>query len=649
MLRQMWTRSSACMMRSGSRLGPAFPLSSLVKQQRTMCGVQPTRSFSYLSKLGRGSEKDKDRGGGKRRGWPYFLAMSFFSTTSVAAFYGESRTDLFGRFRSSSSGRHYAGSLAEELFDERKINLSTFPRDEEEEAGVAVVCANRPIEDRHFFSVLREREELFLRESSITSHSSAGMNNANNDVVKDKAAQRRKVKRGKVVLMGVLDGHGGWQASNYTAKIIGPLIEEAIVTRENRNIERMKREAEKRRGACSRRSGGRQGGRNKKDSFSFLLSEQEMEEALKEAFQKCDERVMEHLYSAFVMGFPGAFKVGACASAVVQYDDRIYFANAGDSRAVAASKQNDGVKVVLKTYDHSANDKAEQERIKQAHPGEANYVVAKAGGTAHYVKGKLMPTRGFGDSVLKDERFHPPPPTLDMGERHTESADGSFLTSARHLFGRKVSHGYTPPYTSSEPDVYSVKKQDVDVIIVASDGLWDDVESEEAADIALKPLAVENVPFWLPERCDDHLSDAPSLFRRRDDAGEEGLPPHLQFAFNMEKGHEKEGSDGRGDSQALAYRKPWRGGVIVGEEERKKEKEREVTRVEKDGTLKKGVYSEEIAARLVERALLNAIADVPPPQQGRGFNDPLHRLFFDDEARRRGYFDDITVIAYFPE
>mmetsp|Transcript_12404 Transcript_12404/g.33210 ORF Transcript_12404/g.33210 Transcript_12404/m.33210 type:complete len:96 (-) Transcript_12404:63-350(-) len=67
MLRQMWTRSSACMMRSGSRLGPAMSLSSLVKQQRTMCGVQPTRSFSYLSKLGRGSEKDKDRGGGKRR------------------------------------------------------------------------------------------------------------------------------------------------------------------------------------------------------------------------------------------------------------------------------------------------------------------------------------------------------------------------------------------------------------------------------------------------------------------------------------------------------------------------------------------------------------------------------------------------------
>ena len=62
--------------------------------------------------------------------------------------------------------------------------------------------------------------------------------------------------------------------------------------------------------------------------------------------------------------------------------------------------QNWGYQAVYMNNAHAAGEPAEQERLKKEFPDDPNIVVKKKSG-ACYVKGRLMPTRSFGDFHLK--------------------------------------------------------------------------------------------------------------------------------------------------------------------------------------------------------------------------------------------------------
>ena len=141
-------------------------------------------------------------------------------------------------------------------------------------------------------------------------------------------------------------------------------------------------------------------------------------------------------------------------------DNKLYVANAGDSKGVLLRRKDDGsfehIKV-SKTF--NANKSYEQERLKKQFKKDDDIVVCKRDDSkACYVKGNLMPTRAFGDLRLKhaDFNFHNHPPELGY---------------------RKPIPTYNGPYITHEPEITVIDLQKNDqYLILASDGLWDEIK-----------------------------------------------------------------------------------------------------------------------------------------------------------------------------
>jgi serine/threonine protein phosphatase PrpC len=125
-------------------------------------------------------------------------------------------------------------------------------------------------------------------------------------------------------------------------------------------------------------------------------------------------------------------------------DDVLHIAHVGDSRAVLAQ----GVKAVPLTSDHTASSAPEAERIHAADP---NATVTADG----YLYGELAVSRGLGSAHLK--------------------ADPS-----------KRAYVAVPEVTSIH-----LSPED-DFVVLATDGLWDQVSSQAAVAAARRSLAERN-------------------------------------------------------------------------------------------------------------------------------------------------------------
>lgn len=170
--------------------------------------------------------------------------------------------------------------------------------------------------------------------------------------------------------------------------------------------------------------------------------------------------------------FLRALRVGACALTLLVAPELVVVANCGDCQALLV---RDGVPRQLSRV-HNADQPEEQRRLREAHPGEADAFVCKrreeaptglkwlmvrayhgadeAMGklSACYVKGRLQPTRSFGDFYLKEE---------------------SFGNVCNRVGNTMVAQPSSPPYITSEPEVSTLERRAGDIVILASDGLWD--------------------------------------------------------------------------------------------------------------------------------------------------------------------------------
>ncbi|CAA0825395.1 Probable protein phosphatase 2C 28 [Striga hermonthica] len=165
----------------------------------------------------------------------------------------------------------------------------------------------------------------------------------------------------------------------------------------------------------------------KNNLFDNILNEPEFwtnpEEAIKRVFIATDNYILENVVCSAGRG-------GSTALAAILIDKtKLILANVGDSRAVLCSKGN--VKQV--TVDH------EPMREKKLVESKGGFVSNKPGNVPR-VDGQLAMTRAFGDEKVK-----------------------------QHI--------------TVEPDVTIEKiDEDTDYIILASDGLWKVLSSEEAVD-----------------------------------------------------------------------------------------------------------------------------------------------------------------------
>ena len=195
---------------------------------------------------------------------------------------------------------------------------------------------------------------------------------------------------------------------------------------------------------------------------------QDVHEGITKAFEKVEKEWHDKCKSAFEMGFPKAATVGAWALVWVIKGNKLYVAQAGDSEAVLIKKNADNkfesVKV-CKAY--SANDAEEQKRLKAEFPKEKDVIHCRSK-TACYVKGSLMPTRSFGDFRLKDKDFN----------FHYKRPEFGFRPPL------KVHNG---PYISYKPDIreFDLTQEDT-YLILASDGVWDEMSVEEVPELISK-------------------------------------------------------------------------------------------------------------------------------------------------------------------
>ena len=156
------------------------------------------------------------------------------------------------------------------------------------------------------------------------------------------------------------------------------------------------------------------------------------------------------------------FYAGSCAL-VCLYDhgaSKLYTACIGDSRAVLVRQKEKGQYIAIPlSEDQTGFNPSEAKRVRDAHPGEHDCIDDKTG----RVLG-IAVTRAFGD-----HRFKLP---LEV-----------IKTMKDKFFGAAPRPGYkTPPYLTAEPEVTVTKIEPGDMVIMASDGLWDHMSSDAAAE-----------------------------------------------------------------------------------------------------------------------------------------------------------------------
>eukprot|EP00977_Amphora_coffeiformis_P005350 scaffold1143_cov177-Amphora_coffeaeformis.AAC.6 len=179
---------------------------------------------------------------------------------------------------------------------------------------------------------------------------------------------------------------------------------------------------------------------------------------------------------------PAMHFAGTCAIACF-IDIRtgtITCANLGDSRAVAGVWNDDTDKweTLELSTDHSANNVNEQERIRAQHASDKTVLVQEEPGdnTSWRVKGIAAFTRSIGDLHLK--------------EKNTAALFNSYVPAQQRIFPRpgikdKDTGLVKPKYISTEPDVQEAVVRD-GFLIIASDGVWDEMSSDQAVQTVAK-------------------------------------------------------------------------------------------------------------------------------------------------------------------
>lgn len=154
----------------------------------------------------------------------------------------------------------------------------------------------------------------------------------------------------------------------------------------------------------------------------------------------------------------------------------IHVANAGDCRAVLGVQESDGSWSALPlSQDHNSTNSSEVERVRSQHPSSEHQTVIME----DRLLGVLMPLRGFGDVRFKWSR--------ELQQSVLEN--GGCDSEALNLYQYTPPNYLTPPYLEATPEItyHRLRPQDR-FLILASDGLWDEMDNEEAVQLVAEHL-----------------------------------------------------------------------------------------------------------------------------------------------------------------
>ncbi|KAI0440195.1 phosphatase 2C-like domain-containing protein [Xylaria telfairii] len=254
----------------------------------------------------------------------------------------------------------------------------------------------------------------------------------------------------KWMAWAVFDGHCGWQLSNLLKTQLMPFVRRSLA--------------------------------NAKSADNGEVSEEAMQQALKESFTSLDDALVKSATAILESDLPFAEKArqlepayaGACALLTL-FDTKtrkLHVASTGDCRAVLGQKTADGKwETTALSEDCTGATPSEIARIKAQFPNEPDVV---QGGRVW----GLQPSRTFGDGMWKW--------TAELKKNLRYHFNGLSLPS--HVRYKNYKDG---PYVTAEPLVTTTQISDPkqgrpSFLILATDGLWDTMSSEQAVDLVGK-------------------------------------------------------------------------------------------------------------------------------------------------------------------
>jgi pyruvate dehydrogenase phosphatase len=250
----------------------------------------------------------------------------------------------------------------------------------------------------------------------------------------------------------VFDGHAGWQTAHILTKQMLPFVRRSL-----RQV--------------------------KSPSDDESVPDELIQRAIMKSFVELDDSIIQTAYAVSESELSLQEKAkklapayaGSCAllSLYDSLTSTLHVACTGDSRAVLGQKGPDGRwQAIPLSVDQSGRNEEEIARLHSEHPGEETIV--KDG----RVLG-IMVSRGFGDSRWK----WPLPFQQQMKQKFNGPAP---LTPRYDVL--------TPPYLTAEPVVTSTKidPNQPSFLIMATDGLWDNISSQQAVSLVGKWLEAKD-------------------------------------------------------------------------------------------------------------------------------------------------------------
>ncbi|KPP78768.1 Pyruvate dehydrogenase (acetyl-transferring)-phosphatase 2, mitochondrial-like [Scleropages formosus] len=181
----------------------------------------------------------------------------------------------------------------------------------------------------------------------------------------------------------------------------------------------------------------------------------------------------------------------------------VHVANAGDCRAVLGVQEEDGSwSAVPLSHDHNAENERELARVRARHPKAEEGTVVQDG----RLLGILMPLRAFGDVRFKWSQ-----------ELQQSVLENGCDQDSLNIFQYSPANYLTPPYLDVTPEVTYHRLRPKDrFLILASDGLWDALGSEEAVRLVAEHLT--GLPMRAPVSASERqvsLGQMHTLLQRR--------------------------------------------------------------------------------------------------------------------------------------
>jgi len=261
--------------------------------------------------------------------------------------------------------------------------------------------------------------------------SSENSNNPNEDRLNFK--QLNFIRNG--YYLAVYDGHGGDFVSNYANERFPLYFEENYLTIEKKEFKQYEYEY---------------------DTNLIKKQREVIIEAIKKTFSQIERELYLITEKEFETGNQNAAFVGSCALVIIIHNNEIISANLGDSKAMLFRKSTNSTSTNIEKIKiinrHNSAKQTEREKLIKNFPNDPDVVQCQGSDNKYcYVKGMLQVTRAFADFHLKYNKFK--------------------VRSIKQFNG---------PYITSEPEILTFNYETGrDYLVVASDGMWDELSSKD--------------------------------------------------------------------------------------------------------------------------------------------------------------------------